>query len=109
MNVVKFKPEDYAKSSCSTEFYKAIGLFDSIKAGSITDVYQMKINPRTYTAIDEQLRLNWKRNKVTKRLRKDRAQSMISFDWMNYSPVQDENVPENEIWWEAANEKTADI
>lgn len=45
MNVVKFKPEDYAKSSCSTEFYKAIGLFDSIKAGSITDVYQMKINP----------------------------------------------------------------
>ena len=45
MNIVKFNPEDYAKSSCSTEFYKSVELFDSIKAGFITDVYQMKINP----------------------------------------------------------------
>ena len=109
MNIVKFNPEDYAKSSCSTEFYKSVELFDSIKAGFITDVYQMKINPRTYTAVDEQLCSNWKRNKVTKRLRKDKAQSMISFDWMNYSSVQDESVLENEIWWEATNEKAADV
>ena len=107
MNIVKFKQEDYAKSSCSTEFYKAIGLFDTIKSGAIHDVYQMKINSKTYTDIDEQLRSNWKRNKVTKRLRQDKAQSMISFDWMNYSPVQDENVPENEIWWEANSDETA--
>ena len=74
MNVVKFKPEDYVKSSCSTEFYKAVGLFDIIKVGAVTNVHQM-------------------------RLRQDKAQAMISFDWMNYSPVQDETVPENEIWW----------
>lgn len=104
MNVVKFKPDDYAKSSCSTEFYKAVGLFDMIKAGAITDVHQMKINPKTYSEVDERLRSNWKRNKVTKRLRQDKAQSMISFDWMNYSPVQDKTVPENKIWWEAASQ-----
>lgn len=104
MNVVKFKPDDYAKSSCSTEFYKAVGLFDMIKAGIVTDVNQMKINPNTYKEIDERLRSNWKRNKVTKRLRQDKAESMISFDWMNYSPVQDKTVPENEIWWEAASQ-----
>ena len=109
MNVVKFKPDDYAKSSCSTEFYKAVGLFAMIKAGIVTDVNQMKINPNTYKEIDERLRSNWKRNKVTKRLRQDRAQSMISFDWMNYSPVQDEIVPENEIWWETANETAAEV
>lgn len=109
MNVVKFKPDNYAKSSCSTEFYKAVGLFDMIKAGIVTDVNQMKINPNTYKEIDERLRSNWKRNKVTKRLRQDRAQSMISFDWMNYSPVQDEIVPENEIWWETANETAAEV
>ena len=34
---------------------------------------------------------------------------MISFDWMNYSPVQDKTVSENEIWWEATNEKAADV
>ena len=104
MNVVKFKPDDYAKSSCSTEFYKAIGLFDMIKAGIVTDVNQMKINPKTYSEVDEKLRSNWKRNKVTKRLRQDKAESIISFDWMNYSPVQDKTVPENEIWWEAASQ-----
>ena len=107
MNVVKFKPDDYAKSSCSTEFYKAVGLFDMIKAGIITDVHQMKINPKTYSEIDERLRSNWKRNKVTRRLRQDKAQLMISFDWMNYSPVQDSNVPENEIWWEVNDDETA--
>lgn len=104
MNVVKFKPDDYAKSSCSTEFYKAVGLFDMIKAGIVTDVNQMKINPKTYSEVDEKLRSNWKRNKVTKRFRQDKAESMISFDWMNYSPVQDKTVPENEIWWEAASQ-----
>lgn len=104
MNVVKFKPDDYAKSSCSTEFYKAVGLFDMIKAGIVADVNQMKINPKTYSEVDEKLRSNWKRNKVTKRLRQDKAESMISFDWMNYSPVQDKTVPENEIWWEAASQ-----
>lgn len=109
MNVVTFKPEDYVKSSCSTGFYKAVGLFDMIKAGIVTDVNQMKINPNTYKEIDERLRSNWKRNKVTKRLRQDKAQSMISFDWMNYSPVQDEIVPENEIWWETANETAAEV
>jgi hypothetical protein len=109
MNVVKFKPEDYAKSSCSTEFYKSVGLFDVIKAGVITNVHQMKINPKTYKEVDEKLCSNWKRNKVTKRLRQDKAQSMISFDWMNYSPVQDKTVSENEIWWEATNEKAADV
>lgn len=100
MNIVKFDANSYERCSCSTEFYKAIGLFDTIKSGVIHNVYQMKINPKTYAAVDERMRLNWKRNKVTKRLRQDRAQSMISFDWMNYSPVQDESVPENEIWWE---------
>lgn len=110
MNVVKFKPDDYVKASCSTEFYKTIGLFDIIKAGVITDVHQMKINPKTYTTVDEQMRSNWKRNKVTKRLRQDKAQSMISFDWMNYSPVQSSLVPENEIWWEAnGGETTANV
>lgn len=39
MNVVKFKPEDYVKSSCSTEFYKAVGLFNIIKVGAVTDYY----------------------------------------------------------------------
>ena len=107
MNVVKFKPDDYAKSSCSTEFYKAVGLFDMIKAGIVTDVNQMKINPKTYSEVDERLCSNWKRNKVTKRLRQDKAQSMISFDWMNYSPMQDETVPENEIWWEVNDDETS--
>lgn len=110
MNIVTFKSDDYAKSSCSTEFYKAIRLFDIIKAGAITDVHQMKINPKTYSEVDERLRSNWKRNKVTKRLRQDKAQSMISFDWMNYSPVQDKSIPENELWWEdIKDEKAADL
>lgn len=43
MNVVKFKPEDYAKTSCSTEFYKSVGLFDVIKAGVITKVFQYSL------------------------------------------------------------------
>ena len=70
----------------------------------------MKINPKTYSEVDERLRSNWKRNKVTKRLRQDKAQSMISFDWMNFSPVQDKSVPENELWWEdIKDEKAADL
>ena len=109
VNVVKFKPNDYIKCVTSNDFYKAINLYDTIKSGTIKNVYQMKINPITYTAVEEQLKTNWKHNKITRHLTKDKAQSMISFDWMNFSPVQDKNVPENEIWWEIANETAANV
>lgn len=107
MNVVKFKSDDYIKCVTSNDFYKAIDLYDTIKSGAIKNVYQMKINPITYKTIEEQLKANWKHNRITRHLTKSRAQSMISFDWMNFSPVQDSNVPENEIWWEASCDETA--
>lgn len=107
MNVVKFKTDDYIKCVTSNDFYKVIGLYDTIKSGAIKNVYQMKINPITYTAVEERLKTNWKHNRITRHLTKSRAQSMISFDWMNFSPVQDKNVPENEIWWKADDGETA--
>ena len=107
MNVIKFKADDYIKCVTSNDFYEAIGLYDTIKSGAIKNVYQMKINPITYAAIEERLKANWKHNKVTRHLVKEKAQSMISFDWMNFSPVQDKNVPENEIWWEADDDEAA--
>ena len=106
MNVIKFKPDDYIKCVTSNDFYKAINLYDTIKSGAIKNVYQMKINPITYTAVEERLKINWKHNKITRHLTKDKAQSMISFDWMNFSPVQDKFVPENEIWWEVNDDET---
>lgn len=107
MNVIKFKPDDYIKCVTSNDFYKAINLYDTIKSGAIKNVYQMKINPITYKTIEERLKTNWKHNRTTRYLTKSRAQSMISFDWMNFSPVQDSNVPENEIWWEVNDDETA--
>ena len=109
MNVIKFFPTNYAHCVLSQDFYKEIGLWGAIESRRITNVYQMKINPNTYKAIEEQLRKNWSRNQKTRCYKKSRAQEMISFDWMNYSPVQDENVPENEIWWEIANETAANV
>lgn len=109
MNVIKFFPTNYAHCVLSQDFYKEIGLWGTIESGRIINVYQMKINPNTYKAIEEQLRKNWSRSQKTRCYKKSRAQEMISFDWMNFSPVQDSNVPENEIWWETTNETAADV
>ena len=80
VNVVKFELNDYAKCVSSFDFYKAIGLFDLMKAGTIKSVYQMKINPSTYNAIETQMKSNWKRSRQTRSLREDKAHSIISFD-----------------------------
>lgn len=58
MNVVKFKLNDCAKCVSSSDFYKTIGLFDLMKAGTIKSVYQMKINPVTYNAIESLMKSN---------------------------------------------------
>ena len=110
MHVVKFTPDTYKKCCVSQDFYTAIGLLDTIKAGQIKSVYQMKINPATYAAIEHQMKSNWKKNPITRWMKKDNAHTKISFDWMNFSPVQDKFVPENELWWEdIKDEKAADL
>ena len=100
MNIVKFRSSTYRNCVVSEGFYKAIGLWNTIKAGTIHSVYQMKINPATYKAIESRMKSNWYLKKRTHAMGKDRAQTLIAFDWMNFSPVQDESIPENEIWWE---------
>lgn len=100
MNVVKFTPDTYKKCVISEDFYKAIALWDTIKSGEIHSVYQMRINPATYISIEGRMKINWHKLRRTRVMGKDRAQVAITFDWMNFSPVQDESIPENEIWWE---------
>lgn len=99
MNVVKFSPESYKKCITADDFYKAVDIYPVIKAGTIHSVYQMKINPKTYREIEVQMQSNWRKRRKTRVMGEDRANSMIAFDWMNFSPVQDESIPENEVWW----------
>lgn len=107
MHVVKFTPDTYKKCCVSQDFYKAIGLKDMIDSRQIKNVYQMKINGTTYRAIEAQMKANWKKNKFCNYLPKDKAQLQISFQWMMFSPMQDQSVPENELWWEADNDEAA--
>lgn len=100
MNVIEFKPDDYSKCAIASDFYKAVGMESLIKGSQISSVYQMRINPATNDAIVEQLCKNYKRNKHTRIYTKEKAARMIRFDWMNFAPVADELVPENQIWWE---------
>lgn len=100
MDTVKFTPDTYKNCVTSNDFYKAIDLMDMIKAGKIRSVYQMKINPITYRKIELQMQSNWRKRRQTRIMGENRATSMIAFDWMNFSPVQDDTVVENEIWWE---------
>ena len=74
-----------AKVITSGDLYKEIGMMP-LMGKEITDVEQLRINPKTYEDIAEIMLANNNKHKYT--------ELSIRFDWMNYSPVCDKDIDE---------------
>lgn len=103
--------EQMDKACCTTDIFDTWGILEKVKDKSITRYNQVEMNTKMYDKIatifcknvvvknrlkycsDKEVRLFLQRRNP-----KDR-QSIVLFDWMNYSPKSNDNVPINEIWW----------
>lgn len=83
--------------NCISDFFKITGIQEYLDKGTIYDVRQIFINNITGDTIFAYLKKNWRKNKDVKGLRKKYALNSIAFNWMNYSPISDKNIPEDEI------------
>ena len=73
-----------AKVITSGDLYKEVGMMP-LMGKEITDVEQLRINPKTYEDITKIILKNNK-NKY--------SELNVRFDWMNYSPVCDKDIDE---------------
>ena len=87
------------KGMCEmNDFFIMTGVRKYLDNETIFDVRQMEMNPKTLSKILEFWKKNWRKCKDVKGYRKKYAISNIEFNWMNYSPVGSENVPEDVIY-----------
>lgn len=92
----RFLIKHFAKET--EDVYKIVGIKFS-DTSIIKDVSQMRINPQTYEDIQKILIHNAKRNKRYRCYVKEYAQRAIRFEWVNYSPTNNDNIPIWEIWY----------
>jgi hypothetical protein len=102
---------------CASDVYNVVGLYGCIINGEIKSFGNMLINPKTYDVIANALVNNVKtkkhiQEKASKHLKKQLLiytkscrESMVRFDWMNFSPVDCDEVPINEIWYSEKQEE----
>lgn len=100
MLTVRYKEKDIKDIMCMEDFYMAVGLIKFFKNGSVTNVSQMSMNKYSCERILEIMKSNYLKNDKINFLVEKRAHTACAMDWMNYSPVSRDEIPENEIWIE---------
>lgn len=95
--VLKFDLNKIKNLTSIKEFFELTGVMKYINNKTIYDVRQTYMNNKTGEEILKCLTKNWCKCKDVKGYRKKYAVSNISFNWMNYAPIYNENIPENEI------------
>lgn len=94
---------------CSMDdFYKAVGLTVLVKDKTVTDVQQVWMNKEECLGLEDIVEGNLKRQKKYKYWSEHALHTAVAMDWLRYSPVSIDYVPEGELWiWTQEDAKIA--
>ena len=95
--ILKFDLNKLKGLTSIEDFFKLTGIYPYIKNQTIYDVRQTFMNNQTGEEVLRCLTKNWRKCKEFKGYRKKYAVNNISFNWMNYAPIYDEDIPFDEI------------
>lgn len=80
-------------------FYENVGVVEQyIKAEQYNDVGCYWMNSEQCEELRDFIEKNAKKSKKYRHESAYRIKQMASWDWLNFSPVADENIPRNELW-----------
>lgn len=97
--IVKYNISDLSKITCMADFYKVTGISKLLESKEIIDVEQIHMNKENCEKLDDICKTNYKlRDKKFKHLSKTSWERAVAMDWLNYSPVCHEDMPNDEIW-----------
>lgn len=105
MQIIKFKIEDMKDITTMADFMRKIGILFK-EPGSeketllITDVRQYSMNKKSAAILRDYLLSNQKlqKDRRLKNLSKQGYEMAVAMEWLNYSPVEKDEIPEDEIW-----------
>lgn len=94
--------------ACMEDFYKKTCLIGLCQQGIIADVQQLWMNDKQAIELENICLANIKQDKRYKHYSSHEKEIAVMMDWLNFSPVSVEYVPENEIWiWAPEHYKIA--
>lgn len=80
-------------------FYEKVGVVEQyIHDYDYNDVMCYWMNREQCEELREHIEKNAKKSKKYRHESAYRIKQMASWDWLNYSPVADEDIPRNELW-----------
>lgn len=107
-HTIAFVKEDIGHIITMDDFYKAVGLTDTIHSDDIKDVQQIWMNASVCDEMRQLCKRNARKSKKYKHLSDYHLETSVTMDWLCYSPVSVTYIPENEIWiWSTGNYKQA--
>ena len=80
------------------DFYQQVGLTDDFKSGLITHVQQIHMERKNCDSLSGIMIATLKKDKKYKLFTDRHINTVAGMECMNYSPVSNDNVPDNEIW-----------
>lgn len=81
------------------DFYEKVGVVEQyIHDFDYNDVMCYWMNADQCEELRDYIEKNAKKSKKYRRESAYRIKQMAAWDWLNYSPVADENIPRNELW-----------
>ena len=106
--VIPILPEDIRGIASMADFFKALGMDKLFESRDVTDVSQMWMNRAACEGLEDIVFQNARKNKRYKHLKDHALKTAVAMDWLNYSPVATDYIPENELWvFTLENAKTA--
>lgn len=98
IKVVSFSKDNISAICCLGDFYEALGVGDLMKDGTADDISQYWMNKAVCEELEDIVFKNARKDRRYKHLRDKSLKTAVAMDWLNYSPVAVEYIPEDELW-----------
>lgn len=96
--VIPILPDDIRDIASMADFFRALGLNRLFESRDVTDVSQMWMNKTACEGLEDIVFQNARKDKRYKYLTDHALKTAVAMDWLNYSPVSADYIPENELW-----------
>ena len=96
--IILIPPEGIRDIASMADFFRVLGLNQLFESRDVTDVSQMWMNKAACEGLEDIVFQNARKDKRYKYLTDHALKTAVAMDWLNYSPVSVDYIPENELW-----------
>ena len=94
---LKFDLEKIHECWCMMDFYEKIGAIPYFEDKYVTDVKNVYMNREQCEWLNDLFKRNIRKLKMYKHYKEEYTDTIVAFDWLNYSPVLCDELPKNVV------------